>query len=405
MTSKSAPRRKALILCPKIDECQHLASLLKQRDFDIHQESEMDKALNSLEMGGYDLVLCDTKIGEKELFLQKAQKCSPLSLLLLLDLLANSFPPSLEEACEKLKKPGHQIIAASPKMKALLADALKIANSHANLFISGESGTGKEVMAKFIHDHSPRKNESFIKVNCAALPETLIESEFFGHEKGAFTGAVSRRLGRFELADQGTLLLDEISEIPLTLQSKLLRAVQEGEFERLGGMKPIHVNVRLISTSNRHMEEAIEKNLFREDLYYRLNVVPLHIPPLRERKEEIIPLAELFLTKACQKNGKAPKRLSDEAKESLFSYNWPGNIRELANLIEHVVVLDKSDLIEAGHLPIKKREGSPKAPLGLTLRELEKWYIEETLKVYHGNKTQAAKALGIHIRTLKNKLS
>ncbi len=301
-----------------------------------------------------------------------------------------------------------QIITVSPSMKAILEDILKIAKSSASVFISGESGTGKEVIAHTIHNHSPRLEEPFIKVNCAAIPEALLEAEFFGHEKGAFTGALEKRLGRFELANQGTLLLDEVSEIPLNMQAKLLRAIQEQEFERVGSGKPIRVNVRFIATSNRNMKETIEQKLFREDLYYRLNVVPIRLPSLRERKEDILSLASYFLDRFCEENHKKPKQFSSLAKKQLLDYHWPGNIRELANVIERTVVMDLSEIIEPDHLKIEI--SCPLPPLvsrfeTTALNDLEKRHILQTLSHFNHNKTHAAKSLGISIRTLRNKLS
>lgn len=300
-----------------------------------------------------------------------------------------------------------KVIAESPSMKKLLTDLGKIAKAQASVFITGESGTGKEVIAAAIHELSPRKTAPFIKVNCAAIPEALVESEFFGHERGAFTHAVSRKIGRFELADRGTLLLDEVTEIPLGLQAKLLRAIQEQEFERVGGAKPLHVNVRFIATSNRNMQEAIETKVFREDLFYRLNVIPIHIPPLRERKEDILPLVDHFLLKFCSENHKAKKRLTEKAVDKLLNYPWPGNVRELANIIERTVVLDFEDLIDAEHLyldtapSLKKESGGF---FGMSLHEMEKRMILETLAFHHQNRTKAASTLGISIRTLRNKL-
>ncbi|NGX45385.1 MAG: Transcriptional regulatory protein ZraR [Chlamydiae bacterium] len=290
------------------------------------------------------------------------------------------------------------IIAESPAMKHLLQNLSKIAASHSSIFISGESGTGKEVIAQAIHSLSPRADAPFIKVNCAAVPDTLIESEFFGHERGAFTGAISRRIGRFESADTGTLLLDEISEIPLTLQPKLLRAVQEQEFERVGGRDPIKVNVRFLSTSNRNMQEAIEQNLFREDLYYRLNVVPIYLLPLRERKEDILPLADYFLA-----NHAIQKTLSEEAKKALLEYSWRGNIRELSNLIERALVMSNNEVITPEDLALNRSIpfSAKKTP---TLKQLERRHILHTLKELGNNRTRTAKMLGISIRTLRNKL-
>ncbi|MEN9343893.1 MAG: acetoacetate metabolism regulatory protein AtoC [Chlamydiota bacterium] len=308
---------------------------------------------------------------------------------------------------EERKK--HRLIAESAPMKALLQDLIKIANSSSSVFISGESGTGKEVIAQAIHEMSPRNTQPFIKVNCAAIPATLLESEFFGHERGAFTGALNRKQGRFELSDKGSLLLDEISEIPLELQAKLLRVVQEMEFERVGGTHPIQVNVRLISTSNRSMKEAVEKKLFREDLYYRLNVIPVHLPPLRERKEDILPLAEFFLKELCEENQKPCKRLLPTAKRKLLEHSWPGNIRELANVIERTIIMNSSLTLEAHQIYIDlccavKESPYAALPIGITLAELEKRLILQTLQQEEGNRTKAAATLGISLRTLRNKL-
>ncbi|MCP5492582.1 MAG: sigma-54-dependent Fis family transcriptional regulator [Chlamydiales bacterium] len=302
------------------------------------------------------------------------------------------------------------IVSKSPQMKAILKDVKKLAKSNASVFISGESGTGKEMIAKAIHHYSKRKTAPFIRVNCAALPETLIESELFGHEKGSFTGAHVRRLGRFELADNGSLLLDEVTEIPLSLQSKLLRAIQEQEFERIGGMKSIKVDVRLIATSNRDMQVAISDKIFREDLYYRLNVLPIHLPPLRDRKEDILPLTEQFLQRAASSNHTHLKTLSEAAKDKILSYPWPGNIRELSNAIEHAVIMSSSDIISADDIALKIKCETPPVQLlnemqkHMTLLEMEKRLIQQTLRAHNGNRTRTAKVLGISIRTLRNKL-
>ncbi|HEY2810969.1 MAG TPA: sigma-54 dependent transcriptional regulator [Rhabdochlamydiaceae bacterium] len=298
------------------------------------------------------------------------------------------------------------LIAENPLMRKIFEDVGTLAKSTASVFISGESGTGKEVIAQEIHRQSHRAKQAFIKVNCAAIPGSLLESEFFGHEKGSFTGAIQRRIGRFELADKGTLLLDEISEIPLELQPKLLRAVQEMEFERVGGSQPIQVDVRLISTSNRSMKQAIEQKLFREDLYYRLNVVPIYLPTLRDRREDIIPLAEYFLQRLCGENGKRSKNFTPEAKKMLMDYPWPGNIRELANVVERTVVMHGENSIDCLHVQfdISPTQTAPFFPAGLTLKELEKNWILRTLEREKNNKTRTAHVLGISVRTLRNKL-
>jgi len=309
---------------------------------------------------------------------------------------------------EASRKKAKEVIAKSPAMKQLLKQIEKIAKTHSNVFICGESGTGKEVIASLIHAQSKRSSHPFIRVNCAALPDTLIESEFFGHEKGAFTGAHTKRMGRFELADQGTLLLDEISEVPAALQAKLLRVVQEQEFERVGGTNSIPVDVRLISTSNRNMKEAIQNKEFRDDLYYRLNVIPLYLPALRERPEDILPLADHFLKEFCEKNQFPLKVLTKGAKKKLLASKWPGNIRQLRNVVEYAVIMQEGEEIDETHLFFEEMEQLPEAiesfSVEQSLKEVETKHILATLKACQNNRTLAAKKLGIHVRTLRNKL-
>lgn len=296
----------------------------------------IDNAVEAMQLGAFDYLLKPFSADSIEAMVNKAGEH--------LGLVEENHCLRHQISHEKGRRV-HRVIANSPLMKELLSDVERIAASNANVFITGESGTGKEVIAQAIHDRSMRANRSFIKVNCAAIPETLIESEFFGHEKGAFTGANAKRSGRFELANSGTLLLDEVSEIPLMMQAKLLRAIQEHEFERVGGTKPVKVDVRLISTSNRVIQELISQNVLRKDLYYRLNVVPIYIAPLRERQEDIFPLSEYFLERLCLENHKTGKKLTEKAKNKLLNYSWPGNVRELANILERAVVMDKSPSI------------------------------------------------------------
>lgn len=298
------------------------------------------------------------------------------------------------------------LIAQSPAMKSIARELLSIADSKAHIFITGESGCGKEIVAETIHALSARKHKPFHKINCAAVPESLIESEFFGHEKGSFTGAFVRKPGRLELAHEGTLLLDEITESPLSFQAKLLRAVQQQQFERVGGYDTLSVDVRFISTSNRDVMDLIQRKLFREDLFYRLHVIPIHIPPLRERHEDIIALAERFLATACKENAKPMKRFSSSAMHLLLSYRWPGNVRELSNLIERTAIMFQDEIIEATHLqwrhPLLNRDISLAPPA--TLAEMEKKTILETLARLKNNRSLAAQRLGISVRTLRNKL-
>lgn len=413
---KKVGMKKVLIIEKQLSSRELLLNLLKGKELQLFTVEDGMGALDLLQKRSFDLILSDLK-GIQVLDRSNRRPLSTPIIQLSTEedlpqkdvehVLKKPFSEThvtmlLKELLEKKTK--RTVIAESPAMKKVLREVEMIAKSHSNVFISGESGTGKEVVAGLVHAQSKRKGHPFIQVNCAALSDSLIESEFFGHEKGAFTGALQKRLGRFERADQGTLLLDEISEIPLALQAKLLRVVQEQEFERVGGCDPIHVDVRLVSTSNRNMEEAIEDKTFRADLYYRLNVIPIYLPPLRERREDILPLANHFIQVVCEKNQLPLKTLSKEAEERLLNYSWPGNIRELRNAIEHGVVMDYSPVIEKEHLKIHPQEKREELP-PITIRELEKKHILATLERLGGNRTQAAHALGISVRTLRNKLN
>jgi DNA-binding NtrC family response regulator len=297
------------------------------------------------------------------------------------------------------------IIAASPLMQTLFRDVSLIAASESRVLITGESGVGKEVIADVIHLWSPRSAGRLVKVNCAAIPETLLESELFGHEKGAFTGAVAQRIGRFERADGGTIFLDEIGDMAPQLQAKLLRVAQDGRFQRIGSNAEIHVNARILAATNRNLEEEVKAGRFREDLFYRLNVVELNVPPLRERREDILPLANQMLTELTQ--GRA--RLSSSVAECLESYAWPGNVRELRNAMERAALLSRGDLIVAEHLPARIRPGSrPSAPVESMdagkLEEIEAQAVVQTLRKNNFNRTATARALGISRRAMIYKL-
>ena len=369
-----------------------LAEALMRKNYEVTTAGSAKEALICLKKQHYDLLITDMKMPDLSgiELLRRTKELSPQTLVIIMtaygtietaveamrlgafNYLLKPFTPDaietlIEKAGEHLalvqeniylreevssKRIPSQLVAESPVMRKVLLEAVQIAKSQASVLIHGESGTGKEVIAAAIHAHSLRANHPYIRVNCAAIPDTLIESEFFGHEKGSFTGANQKRLGRFELADKGTLLLDEVTEIPISLQPKLLRVVQEQEFERVGGSKPLAVDVRLISTSNRNLKEAIKEKIFREDLYYRLNVVPLHLPPLRDRQEDILPLTRYFLTKFCAENRRPAKTLSKAAEKKILTHPWPGNIRELANAIERVVVIDSSSQIGPEHLSL-----------------------------------------------------
>jgi Nif-specific regulatory protein len=281
----------------------------------------------------------------------------------------------------------------------------QVAPSDATVLITGESGTGKELIAAELHCLSKRAGAALIKINCAALPESIIESELFGHEKGAFTGAVKERKGRFEMAHRGTIFLDEIGELPPQIQVKLLRVLQERELERVGGTATIKVDVRLIAATNRNLDEEVKTGRFREDLYYRLNVFPLHVPPLRERKSDLILLADFFTEKYAEKNGKLIKRISTPALDLLTSYSWPGNVRELENCIERAVILSTDMVIHSYNLPPSLQSAvstntEPITTMEAALSRLEKELIVEALKISDGNMAAAARRLGISERQM-----
>ncbi|MEJ2658122.1 MAG: sigma-54 dependent transcriptional regulator [Desulfobacterales bacterium] len=303
-----------------------------------------------------------------------------------------------------------KIITQNKKMKRLLQLARDVADSKAYIFIQGESGTGKELFARYIHQFSSRKDQPFIAVNCAALPENLLESELFGHEKGAFTGAISRKKGKFELANYGTLLLDEVSEMDYQLQSKLLRVLQEREIDRIGGMRPVPIDVRFLATTNRDIEKRIKDRKFREDLHYRLNVIPFHLPPLRERKDDIPLLAKHFVEKYCNLDNRSVKGLTDDAVVSLMEMPWNGNVRELENVVERAVLMCKGDLLERKDLFLTDTDqqadvSTPSTIPPAPLKEIEKSVILNTLDQTNGNRTHAAEILGISVRTLRNKMN
>jgi len=297
------------------------------------------------------------------------------------------------------------VVARSPLTQAVFRDASLIAPSDTRVLITGESGVGKEILADVIHGWSQRARGPIVKVNCAAIPETLLESELFGHEKGAFTGAHAQRIGRFEEADRGTILLDEIAEMSPALQSKLLRITQDGRFQRVGSNREIHTHARLLAATNRNLEAEVKTGRFREDLFYRLNVVELNLPSLRERREDILPLANLFINEFAR--GRA--RLSDPTGRCLEKYLWPGNIRELRNAMERAVLLSRGELILPDHLPARvveaaKTAAGPETTDSEGLAEIERQAIVQALRQHNGNRTETARALGISRRTLIYKL-
>lgn len=345
------------------------------------------------------------------------------------------LPPDEEliaAVLEAIAQESHQVIHGSAEMAQTLKMAEQIAPSDASVLITGESGTGKEVIARYIHNKSQRASKPFIAVNCAAIPANLMESELFGHEKGAFTGALSRRIGKFEEASNGTLLLDEISEMDIGLQAKLLRAIQEREIDRVGGSKPIKINIRILATSNRDLMAEVKKGTFREDLYFRLNVINIAIPSLRNRLDDIAPLAEFFIEKYSKANGMPSRKLDQGAVAKLRAYNWPGNVRELENIMHRSVLMAQGNFIDASAIMLPVSVTPQAAPaaapsfaaapsaapatsssvadakrnelVGRTVEDVERELIIDTLDHCLGNRTQAAQILGISIRTLRNKL-
>ena len=318
---------------------------------------------------------------------------------------------NIEEACPAAM----EIITQDPAILAILKLLKNVARSKSTILIYGESGTGKELFARYVYRHGSRKNMPFVAVNCAAIPHNLLESEMFGYEKGAFTGALQKKAGRFELAHGGTLLLDEISEMDIQLQAKLLRVIQESEVDRLGGKAPVPIDVRIIATTNAELKQRIGEKTFREDLYYRLNVIPVKIPPLRERSRDIALLVEHFLNKYSHINGRQKPELTNDSFDVVKNYPWPGNVRELENVMERAVLVCNSNLITPEHLSLEYVMGAiTAAPAGnaghtaagedQTLRDMEKSLIFDTLNKVQGNRTKASKILGISVRTMRNKL-
>ncbi|MEA3213604.1 MAG: two-component system, NtrC family, response regulator AtoC [Chthoniobacter sp.] len=446
-----------------------LEDMLRKKRYSVVSAPTLAEAQRYLAKDGFDLVLADIRLpdGDGTTLLEHLNnsKKAPLTVMITahgtiesavacmragaFDYVVKPFSPSEIEmvvkkaaAFDHIRRVNqhlsHQtgaetgLIGESPKMKQLKQLIRKVARTDATVLIHGENGTGKEMVASELFRISSRSDAPFIKVNCAAISENLMESEFFGHEKGSFTGASERREGRFELADKGTILLDEISEISPSLQAKLLRVLQEREFERVGGNKTLKVDVRVIATTNRNLLRTVERKEFREDLYYRLNVFPLEVPPLRDRREDIPLFAAEFLKRCARRHGLQLAGFSENAMKSLLEHSWPGNVRELQNCVERAVILvEEGRLIEAddlglvpsaprgavvqtvqaapaGNLPTPGLEPAPAhTAIGtaIALEELERQHILEVLRVTGGNRTQTATILKISIRTLRNKLN
>jgi two-component system response regulator HydG len=436
------------------DEESHrimLRAVLKDEGYGVAEATDGIEAIRAVEKEAFDLILMDLRMTSMDGIeaLIEIRKISPLMPVLIMTayasvktaveaLKAGAFdyltkPLDIEELkvlIDKALEHYHlrtenialkerlgdrfdfsRIIGRSAGMKALMETLAMVAPTDATVLIMGESGTGKEVVANAIHHNSSRAGQPFIKVSCAALPETLLESELFGHEKGAFTGAVARREGRFELAHRGTIFLDEVGEMSPATQTKLLRVLQERAFEPLGSARTIQVDIRVLAATNRELGAQVKEGRFREDLFYRLNVVPLTVPPLRERKEDIPLLADHFLSLFREKNRKPIRAISGKALDLLMRYEWPGNIRELENSMERAVIMARDEVIVPADLPLQiqmlsREEGITEfgIPSGISLDEMERALIVKTLEDAGGNRTRTAEILGINRRTLQNKL-
>ncbi|MEE9278752.1 MAG: sigma-54 dependent transcriptional regulator [Myxococcota bacterium] len=447
---RSASEGRVLIVDDEGNMRRVLAALVRRDGFDTIEAANGVAALEKLENADVDVVLTDLKMPQMnglELLAAVRRWSAGIPVIMLtahgtvgsavealkcgaFDFLTKPFEPDeirqvvakaiatrrLEEAetsIEPDEDPDRLLLGSSCALRAVKQVIERVAPTAATVLIGGESGTGKELVARSLHLHSERREQPFVKVNCAAIPEGLIESELFGHEKGAFTGAASRKPGRFELADGGSLFLDEIGEMPASAQPKLLRAIQEGRFFRVGGTHTISVDVRIVAASNRDLREEVRAGRFREDLFYRLNVVPISLPPLRERREDIADLATFFLRRFAPRVGRELRGLSDEALAALARHDWPGNIRELENAIERATVLSDGPIVALDDLPAEishsaPDEAEPRASLRDRIRSatrrIESEAIAEALAATHGNVTRAAEQLGLSRRGLQLKM-
>jgi len=364
----------------------------------ISGHATVDEAVSALKRGIYDFITKDFRMGELRKVVSKALETQKL-------MVENQ---RLRQALQE-RSVGGRMMGRSAAFLKIMQTVGQVAPMKSTVLLSGESGVGKELIADAIHHQSPRRIKPLVKLNCGALPEGLIESELFGHEKGAFTGAIQQRKGRFELADGGSIFLDEISEMPLPTQVKLLRVLQEGEFERVGGTQTLKGDVRIIAATNVDLEAAVAAGRFRKDLFYRLNVIHLTIPPLRERVEDIPLLALYFLDKFCLENNHPAMGFTTNAMLALKNYHWPGNIRELQNVVERAVALTSGNMVHLEDLPDEIRRHHPEddkivLPVGVTMEELERLAILQTLKKTHGDKELAARLLGIGLATLYRRL-
>ena len=438
-----------LVVDDEVAQRELISGFLKKQGFEVAAAADGEKALELFRHESFDLVLTDQKMPNMSGLdlLQAVRAINPETAVVLMTAYGSiesavssikggatdylTKPLNLDELLFRIRQAGerHRLFAENRELRAALQDRHRIegivgesgpmldvislirrvAPSEATVLIRGESGTGKELIANAIHFASPRASGPLVKVNCAALPENLLESELFGHEKGAFTGAVTSRQGRFELANGGSLLLDEIGDLPLHLQAKLLRVLQEREYEKVGSSRPVHVNVRIMAASHRPLEKLIKAGQLREDLYHRLNVVTILIPPLRERRPDLPLLIDHFLRHFAKKNGKTIRGLTHEAREILLRYDYPGNVRELENLIERAVVLTRDDVIGSGDLPLTVQESEveddSETSLTVAVERLERRMIREALARTDGVQTRAAELLGMSERALRYKLT
>jgi two-component system response regulator FlrC len=429
---------RILIIGPAGGHIMTAAEIISKRGIRVLQCNNQVDALQSLREGkGVELVLIEVH-QDISAFVQQLKKERITTIVVAYGVEAETelavkaikagakeylpLPPDEAMVLQVLETLTHEssaLIAQSPAMQRILKIVEQVAAAEASVLITGESGTGKEVIARLLHAKSRRSARDFVAVNCAAIPEQLLESELFGHEKGAFTGAVARRIGKFEEAQNSTLLLDEISEMDLRLQAKLLRVIQERELVRVGGNQAVALDIRFIATSNRALRQYVQEGKFREDLYFRLQVIHIHLPPLRERPEDIKLLAQWFMEKYAKLNGMEEKNVSESAYRKMLQYNWPGNVRELENTMHRALLLASGDnitaedilLLEDGAAVINSTDNHQTSDdisrpwVGKTMESVEKALIIDTLTHCDGNRTQAATLLGISIRTLRNKLA
>ena len=451
LSNNFAMKPKILIVDDEISTTETLQGFLKKKGFDVTAEHDPETAVELIREKEYDLMIADyrmPKMNGLEL-IQKVREIDPVVAIIMISAygkIETAVQIMKSGASDYLTKPidlkellllidkcieNRNLLVENRQLKDILQERFRfenivgnssglnevmsmvqrVASSNATVILRGESGTGKELIAMALHFASERKDKPFVKVSCAALPESLLESELFGHVKGSFTGAITDRKGKFEEADSGTIFLDEIGEISQTTQTKLLRVLQEREFERVGSNQTIKVDVRIIAATNKDLEEAVRMKEIRDDLYYRLNVVPIFIPPLRKRREDIVPLIEHFISKFAKENNRNIKGVTQEAQKALIKYDFPGNIRELENIIERAIVLARDEVISIKDLPMtvtsghEEEEKDEKPLLELMpLEEAEKMLIEMALQKHNGVQTRAAKELGISERALRYKI-